>query len=254
MYRIIKTYIAHAAFVSVALYGASCHAEGPVVYKETCSWDGFENWNFICPVIKNTLVRGGLSAPFIAAYTNLKSVTVCASFSNGGGLNMPAIVVHDYSDGSQSKPTELFDTIKFQGDVEMGKMSWTGTGPRNAPPSTSSFAVRSFLSRTSARGPFVYTEVLFNAQKVIGEIQAACRALDDTENTAKGPRLSHRSQSTDLMRRPRADLCLLRWISPSRKIRERLAIAFHLHPRQQKGLSANALSQVSRHNYLQPMI
>lgn len=185
MYRIFNTHIARAAFISVVLYGTSCHAEGPVVYKESCSWDGFENWNLVCPITKNTLVRSGLGAPFIAAYTDLKSVTVCASFSNGGGLNLPATVVHDYSDGSQSKPTELFDTVKFHDDVEMGKMSWTGTGPRNASPSASSFVVRSFLSRTSAKGPFFYTEVVFNAQKVIGEIQASCRPLDDTENTIK---------------------------------------------------------------------
>lgn len=180
--RIIAYY---AAFACIVLNGPSSRAENVTVYRESCSWEMFENWNLICKVNKNTFISNESSVWFANAFRDLKSITVCVSFTNRGGLNVPAVIVHNYSDGSQSKPTELFDTVKFRGDVAPSKMSWIGTGPRGVPASAANWSVRADLFRTGDQGPFVYSETLSNGQRIIGEIRATCSFLEDSEGPRK---------------------------------------------------------------------
>lgn len=122
---------------------------------------------------------------FATTFKNLRSITVCASFTNRGGLNVPAIIVHNHGDGGQTKPTDLFDTIRFKGNVVPGQISWTGISPRNVPATAANWSLRADLSRAGGKGSFVYSETLSNGQRVIGEIQATCRALEDSEGSAK---------------------------------------------------------------------
>jgi hypothetical protein len=180
-------FITHAAVAGAILHPSASQADDIIVYKETCNWAGFANWNLVCPVKNNTAadVSNEASVWFANTFKNLKSITVCASFTNRGGLNVPAIIVHNHGDASQSKPTDLFDTIRFRGNITPDQMSWTGIGPRNVPPTAANWSLRADLSRTSDRGPFVYTETLLNGQRILGEIRATCRALEDSEGSAK---------------------------------------------------------------------
>lgn len=93
--------------------------------------------------------------------------------------------MHNYNDGHQSKPTELFDTVKFRGNVATGKMSWIGTSPRDAPTSAANWSMRADLFRTGNQGPFVYAETLSNGQRISGEIRTTCSFLEDSEGPTK---------------------------------------------------------------------
>lgn len=173
--------VIHAAFAGAILHGSASRADNITVYKETCNWDGFENWNLVCTVKSNTATDVGNEASvwFATTFKNLRSITVCASFTNRGGLNVPAIIVHNHGDGGQTKPTDLFDTIRFKGNVVPGQISWTGISPRNVPATAANWSLRADLSRAGGKGSFVYSETLSNGQRVIGEIQATCRALEE---------------------------------------------------------------------------
>jgi hypothetical protein len=122
-----------------------------IVYKEACGHDGFEDWNLTCKIDKNTFTTD--SSDFrTAAFKDIKSITICASFSNGGGLNVPATIVHNYNDGRQSKPTELFDTVKFRGGLPANRVSWVGTSPRLVPAETRAWSMRAdLLKKPTAR-------------------------------------------------------------------------------------------------------
>lgn len=185
MTREVRIIVFCAAVACVMFNGHSSRADNIAVYRETCGWDAFENWNLICRINKNTFSSSEPSVLFANAFRNLKSITVCVSFTNRGGLNVPAIIVHNYDDGSQSKPTELFDTVKFRGNVAPSKMSWIGTSPRGVPTSAANWSVRADLFRTGDQGPFVYSETLSNGQRIIGEIQATCSFLEDSEGPTK---------------------------------------------------------------------
>ncbi|WP_038378485.1 hypothetical protein [Bradyrhizobium elkanii] len=158
----------------VAINCASSRAE-VIVYKEACGHDAFEDWNLTCKIERNTFT----AAPSdfrSAAFKDLRSITICASFNNSGGLNVPATIVHNYGDGWQSKPTELFDTVRFQGSLTTNRISWVGTGPRLAPASSPSWSMRADLLQTDRH--FAYTETLLNGQRPIGEIRASCSFLE----------------------------------------------------------------------------
>ena len=177
----ISTFCATVA--CVMLNGHSTQAENVTVYRESCSWEAFENWNLVCKINKNTLISNEPSVWFANEFRDIKSITVCVSFTNRGGLNVPAIIVHNYNDGRQSKPTELFDTVKFRGNVAPSKMSWIGISPRGVPTSAANWSVRADL--TGDQGPFVYSETLSNGQRIIGEIRATCSFLEDSEGSTK---------------------------------------------------------------------
>lgn len=164
MPQIFITPLAYVAVACLTLHGAASRADDVTVYKDTCTWDAAENWNLVCPVRKNTATAASDEASvwFANSFKNLKSITVCTSFTNRGGLNVPAIIVHNHDDGSQSKPTDLFDTIRFRGNIASSQMSWTGD-----------------------RGTLVYSETLLNGQRIVGEIQATCRSLEDSGGSPK---------------------------------------------------------------------
>ena len=179
----ILAFCATVAFVIIN--GHSSRADNVTVYREFCSWEAFENWNLTCKINKNTFISNEPSVLFRNVFRDLKSITVCVSFTNRGGLNVPAIIVHNHNDGSQSKPAELFDTVKFRGNVAPSKMSWIGTSPRNVPTSSANWSVRADLFQSDEQGPFAYSETLSNGQRSIGEIQATCSFLEDSEGSTK---------------------------------------------------------------------
>lgn len=148
-----------------------------IVYKEACGHDAFEAWNLTCTIDKNTF-NADPSDFRTAAFKDIRSITLCASFNNGGGLNAPATIIHNYSDGRQSKPTELFDTVKFQGGLTANRVSWVGTSPRFAPASTS-WSMRADLLQSGRQNSFTYTETLLNGKQAIGEMRASCNFLED---------------------------------------------------------------------------
>lgn len=158
----------------VAINCASSRAE-VTVYKEACGHDAFEDWNLTCKIERNTFTADP-SDFRSAAFKDIRSITICASFNNGGGLNVPATIVHNYGDGRQSKPTELFDTVRFQGSLTTNRISWVGTGPRLTPASPPSWSMRADLLQTGRH--FAYTETLLNGQRPIGEIRASCSLLE----------------------------------------------------------------------------
>jgi hypothetical protein len=161
------------ATICTAITCSSSRAE-VIVYREACGHDGFEDWNLTCKINKNT-VAAGPNELWTSAFKEIKSITICASFNNGGGLNVPATIVHNYNDGRQSKPTELFDTVRFQGSLTTNGISWVGTGPRLAP--ASSWNMRADLLQTGRQ--YAYTETLLNGQRPIGEIRTSCSFLED---------------------------------------------------------------------------
>jgi hypothetical protein len=171
--------VCSVAIACALLNCSSSRAEDVIVYKETCGHDAFEDWNLTCKIDKNTFTNTGPNDFWAGAFKELRSITICASFNNGGGLNVPATIIHNSNDGKQSKPTELFDTVKFQGNLTANKMSWVGAGPRLIPVWTSAWSMRADLLQTGRQGSFIYTETLSNGQRPIGEIQATCSFLED---------------------------------------------------------------------------
>ncbi|WFU81328.1 hypothetical protein QA645_00825 [Bradyrhizobium sp. CIAT3101] len=160
-----------------AINCASSRAE-VIVYKEACGHDAFENWNLTCKIERNTFTADP-SDYRSAAFKDIRSITICASFNNGGGLNVPATIVHNYGDGRQSKPTELFDTVRFEGGLTTHRVSWAGTNPRLVPAGTPAWSMRADLLQTGRQNSFTYTETLLNGQRPIGEIRASCSFLED---------------------------------------------------------------------------
>ncbi|MEY9242525.1 hypothetical protein [Bradyrhizobium elkanii] len=163
--------------ICTAIICSSSRAE-VIVYKEACGHDAFEDWNLTCKIDRNSFIADP-SDFRTAAFREVRSITICASFNNGGGLNIPATVVHNYNDGRQSKPTELFDTVRFQGSLTTNRISWVGTGPRLAPASSPSWSMRADLLQTGRQNSFTYTETLLNGQRPIGEIRTSCSFLED---------------------------------------------------------------------------
>lgn len=161
----------------IAINCASSRAE-VIVYKEACGHDGFEDWNLMCKIDKNTFTADP-SDFRTTAFREIRSITICASFNNSGGLNVPATIVHNYSDGRQSKPTELFDTVKFQGGLTANRVSWVGTSLRLIPAETRAWSMRADLLQTGRQNSFAYTETLLNGQRPLGEIRASCSFLED---------------------------------------------------------------------------
>ena len=165
------------AAICVAINCTNSRAD-VIVYKEACAHDAFEDWNLTCKIDKNTFAADPSDFRTIT-FREIRSITICASFNNGGGLNVPATIVHNYNDGRQSKPTELFNTVKFQGGLTANRVSWLGTGPRFVPADSRAWSVRADLLQTGRPNLFAYTETMLNGQRPVGEIRASCSFLQD---------------------------------------------------------------------------
>jgi hypothetical protein len=138
-----------------------------VVYKETCGYNAHADWNLTCKVERNTLNN---------YFGKVKSITVCASFDNHGGFNSPATIVYNGDEGSQSKPTDIFDTVRFQGSEVTNSVTWVGTGSRRGP----GWTMRGeFRLASSNKVSGTYIETLWQGKRQIGEIRSTCSQLPD---------------------------------------------------------------------------
>jgi hypothetical protein len=164
--------------VTVLTLFSNTSGRAVVVYQESCPVSAFESWDLTCKIDKNTFQNAGPNDFWADSFKEIQSITICAGFDNHGGLAVP-IIVHNYRGGG-SKPTDLFDTVKFQGNLVAGKFSWVGSGPRRdyLPSSASTWTMRGQLHGGGEPSP-TYTEILSNAHRTIGEIQATCSDLKD---------------------------------------------------------------------------
>ena len=156
--------------VALSLTFLSCSngIADPVIYKETCGYDAHDNWNLTCKVERNTVKE----YPF----ERTKSITLCAGFDNHGGFNSPATIVHNDNEGNQSKPTDAFDTVKFQGSEVTNSVTWVGTGSRRTPGWTMRGEFR-LAGADKISG--TYTETLWLGQRQIGEIRSTCTQIPE---------------------------------------------------------------------------
>ena len=80
-----------------------------VVYTEKCGIGAKADYNLLCQIDSNTL------EDYVG---EIKSIAVCTSYNNRGGMNTPTIV-HNLVEGTdqlqQRRPTDMFDTVKFHG-------------------------------------------------------------------------------------------------------------------------------------------
>jgi hypothetical protein len=146
-----------------------------------CGSGAYANWNLKCEVTKNTIATN-LPESLAYAFTNIKTITVCASFNNHGGLNDTSIsVIYNYADktaqeGDEITPLSFFDTVRFKGEYLADRFSWVGTSPRRSTGFPGATTMRGRLLNPDA-GPSVYAETLAVGQKPIGEMQTSCRPL-----------------------------------------------------------------------------
>jgi len=148
-----------------------------MVYVERCGHYAHEDWILTCKVAKNTFAN---MVPFAGGpFTELQSITICASFNNHGGLNAPATVIYNYKnrDQEQDTPLHFFDTVKFQGNLIAKKMSWVGTSPRGVVWSPA-WRMRGELIQIG-QDSITYTETLLSGQRPIAEIRSTCSYLED---------------------------------------------------------------------------
>jgi hypothetical protein len=140
-----------------------------VVYKKSCGEYAHESWNLTCKIDKNTFKD--------YLFQDIQSITICASFNNHGGLNVPATIIYNHAGGEQSMPAELFDTVKFQGIIS-DRFSWIGTSPRDwGQPGWKMRGELLYYSRPQGSSGS-YTETLSNGQRPVGEIRATCSNLN----------------------------------------------------------------------------
>jgi hypothetical protein len=167
-----------AAIVFV-VFGSTIGRADVLVYKESCGHYAFEDWILTCQIKKNTFKNATQNDFWADPFTKLHSITICASFHNHGGLNVPATIVYNTTGGEQSMPTNLFDTVKFQGSLVAETFSWVGSCPRLAPLWKPSWTMRGELVHNNQDRSFTYTETLSNGRKTIGELRASCSYLED---------------------------------------------------------------------------
>jgi hypothetical protein len=145
-----------------------------VVYKQICDHNAYEDWNLKCTINKNTFNTDVWQIGAAGSFKDVESITLCASFSNHGGFNSPATIVHNYKDGAQSKPTDMFDTVKFQGSLTAYRVSWVGTSPRML----QAMIARMQGELVAGRSGFTYTESVSDGRRVLGEIRATCSQIE----------------------------------------------------------------------------
>jgi hypothetical protein len=154
--------------LSLTLLTDSNSLADAVVYKERCGHYGHDSWNLTCKVKRNTFKAGD-------AFDAVASITVCGSFDNHGGFNAPATIVHNDKEGEQSKPTDMFDTVKFRGGEMANSIAWVGTGSRRGPGWTMRGEFR--LDNPNNPPSGTYTEALWEGRRLIGEIRSTCTEL-----------------------------------------------------------------------------
>ena len=151
-----------------------------VVYKKSCGIGAKEDWNLKCTITKNTFA--GVADYWAEDFRNLQTITICASFDNHGGLwDSDVAIVYNHKDGSQSTPLAFFDTVKFEGRLVDQRLSWTGVSPRRDHSAVwaSKWRMRGELLHRYNQQPSVYTESLFNGQRLVGEIRSLCSPLEN---------------------------------------------------------------------------
>jgi hypothetical protein len=154
-----------------------------IVYTEKCGIDAKANYNLLCQIDSNTLEE------YIG---QIKSIVVCTSYNNRGGMNTPTIVhnlVEGTDESQQRKPTDMFDTVKFHGH-ELSEpnngMIWDGSGSRELQGAAMHGDAQWTTKIDSKTGKSVhtgtYTEVLFQGRRKLGEVRAHCNNLPGADD------------------------------------------------------------------------
>ena len=149
-----------------------------------CSDGAFENFNLTCRVTKNTIATTlpELSAFWADYFRDVETITVCVSINNHGGLNESgAVVIYNDKHGDEYTPLMAFDTIKLYSKIPADgsfSFSWVGTSSRRSIFPSGTWTMRGDLFNP-IHGSSVYTEVLANGPKRVGEIDTACTPLDE---------------------------------------------------------------------------
>lgn len=139
-----------------------------IVYKEMCGSNAYTDWNLTCKIDKNTLRSAALVGTGVDRFKDVQSITICAPFSNRGGLG-PLTIVYNNRDGSQSMPTHVFETVKHRGNLLENRVTWVGMSPRFG----SNFKSQGELLFDEKKGTFAYAEILSDGSKSLGELRAA---------------------------------------------------------------------------------
>jgi hypothetical protein len=154
-----------------------------VVYTEKCGIGAKADYNLLCQIDSNTLEE------YIG---QIKSIVVCTSYNNRGGMNTPTIVhnlVEGTDESQQRKPTDMFDTIKFHGhelDESNNRMMWDGIGSRQLQGATMhgdaqwTTKVDSKTDKSVHTG--TYTEIMFQGRRKLGEVRAHCNNLPGADD------------------------------------------------------------------------
>jgi hypothetical protein len=138
-----------------------------IIYKETCEL-AHDHWDMTCKIDRDTLSDQSY------IYPKVKFLSFCATFDNHGGFNAPASIIHNGDDGEQSKPTDMFDTVKFQGNQLSNRITWIGSGSRRGAGWTMRGDFR-LLTESEKGRTGVYSETLWQGQRLLGEIHSTCR-------------------------------------------------------------------------------
>ena len=118
MYRLLL------ASVSVLGLVAPCYPAEGGTSPGRCKLYGYLNWSVRCQVVKNTITLDN------SYFTNRKTIDICASFSNRGGLNESAVTVtYVDADGDETTPFSFFETVRIRGGAD--SLTWVGTSPRH---------------------------------------------------------------------------------------------------------------------------
>jgi hypothetical protein len=112
---------------------------------------------------------------------HVETITVCVSINNRGGLNESgAMVIYNDKDGDEYTPLMFFDTVKLYsklpGDGSFS-FSWVGTSSRRSIFSSGAWTMKGELFNP-IQGSSVYSEVLANGQKRVGERYTTCTPLE----------------------------------------------------------------------------
>ncbi|WP_315742210.1 hypothetical protein [Bradyrhizobium sp. SZCCHNR1075] len=169
--RVYSLLFIGAMLFMIALQRSEVRAD-TLVYKESCGYEGFDRWNMNCKVAWDTLSEQLLS--------KTKLITFCAYFSNRGTFIAPATIVHNGEDGRQFKATDMFDTVKFQGDLLSNRIAWVGTGSRRGPGWSMRGEFKILTDNPKGRTA-TYAETLWQGHRQLGEIRASCSSMPDEQ-------------------------------------------------------------------------
>lgn len=155
-----------------------------------CKQDAKENWNLRCKITRNTLATADFNDFWADLFTNIETVTVCASFNNRGGLNESGVTVtYTNKEGGEFSPFAMFNTVRFQSNMVSGKFSWIGGSPRQDKGFPPAAYMNGKLSKRY-EGSSAYTETLSDGRKIVGEIHTTCSPIDVAESQSESPSCS----------------------------------------------------------------